>query len=422
MPNPVCISPLKFYDDVAKQSHRKSYAYGHISPLLTKIHRLPPFQFILPAFLSNAVGTTNFISGLPQSFSSGTSGYLRRNWNFSLALVRQQLEFFGLFNVFMEITASAARTQDNGALYCNSSTNKRNISFHEENGVLTTGLMQIVITQEDYDYAIEHNYENLPFFWQWTGGGEITFSVVRAYYNTAPGISNAFLYDAKTDEIVGGNRTSELISNGFSINTYQGYKIAKYNSNSVIFSDVPEGLYYLKIASANELWHYYSEVFCFTEVTQDLIEIEYWNETGDFNIKNGIIAFVDNFHFKLLLKSELGKPEYSFEEESTKRLGYVFVESQVSKKTYKFNTVVPEYICDALRLVRLCDNKIIRCKDDEYEAITFEMEAEWQTQGDLASVTCEFETDNVVANIGGFVPDKLGGDYNNDYNGDFDKE
>ena len=48
------------------------------------------------------------------------------------------------------------------------------------------------------------------------------------------------------------------------------------------------------------------------------------------------------------------------------------------------------------------------------------MEAEWQTQGDLASVTCEFETDNVVANIGGFVPDKLGGDYNNDYNEDFD--
>ena len=124
----------------------------------------------------------------------------------------------------------------------------------------------------------------------------------------------------------------------------------------------------------------------------------------------------------MLLKGEIGKPEYNFEEESTKRLGYVYVESQVSKKTYKFNTVVPEYICDALRLVRLCDNKIIRCKDDEYEAISFEMEADWETQGDLASVTCEFETDNVIANIGGFVPDKLGGDYNNDYDDDFDKQ
>jgi hypothetical protein len=157
-------------------------------------------------------------------------------------------------------------------------------------------------------------------------------------------------------------------------------------------------------------------------VTKDCLELEYWNETGNFAVKNGVIAFPSDFHFKLLLKGEIGKPEYNFEEESTKRLGYIFVESQVSKKTYKFNTVVPEYICDALRLVRLCDNKIIRCKDDEYEAITFEMEAEWQTQGDLASVTCEFETDNVVANIGGFVPDKLGGDYNNDYNEDFDKE
>ena len=163
-------------------------------------------------------------------------------------------------------------------------------------------------------------------------------------------------------------------------------------------------------------------MFCFTNVTKDCLELEYWNETGNFAIKNGVIAFPNNFHFKLLLKTEIGKPEYNFEEESTKRLGYVFVESQVSKKTYKFNVIVPEYICDALRIVRLCDNKIIRCKDDEYEAISFEMEAEWQTQGDLASVTCEFETDNVVANIGGFVPDKLGGDYNNDYNKDFDKE
>ena len=50
----------------------------------------------------------------------------------------------------------------------------------------------------------------------------------------------------------------------------------------------------------------------------------------------------------MLLKGEIGKPEYNFEEESTKRLGYVYVESQVSKKTYMFNTVVPEYICEAL--------------------------------------------------------------------------
>ena len=48
MSNPVCISPLKFYDSPAKQNHRKSYAYGHISPLITKTGWIPPFQFVIP--------------------------------------------------------------------------------------------------------------------------------------------------------------------------------------------------------------------------------------------------------------------------------------------------------------------------------------------------------------------------------------
>ena len=72
-----------------------------------------------------------------------------------------------------------------------------------------------------------------------------------------------------------------------------------------------------------------------------------------------------------------------------------------------------------MRIIRLCDNRIIKSKGEEYEAIAFEMEAEWQTQGDLASVTCEFETDNVITNLGGFVPDNKSGDFNNDYNDDF---
>lgn len=287
MPNPVCISPLKFYDSLAKQSHRKSYAYGHISPLIIKTGWIPPFQFVIPTQL----------------------------------------------------------------------------------------------------------------------------------YNIAPGISEFEIYEAKSDTYV-----TDIPFDSSMIRTIDGYKVFMYTGGHPLNLE-PEGLYYLKITSSEDgLWTYYSEVFCFTNVTRDCLELEYWNETGNFAIKNGIIAFPTDFHFKLLLKGEIGKPEYNFEEESTKRLGYTFVESQVSKKTYKFNTVVPEYICDALRLVRLCDNKIIRCKDDEYEAITFEMEAEWQTQGDLASVTCEFETDNVIANISGFVPDRLGGDYNNDYDEDFDNE
>ena len=294
MANPVCLSPLKFYDDVAKQSHRKSYAYGHISPLLIKLHTLPPFQFVIPTNL-------------------------------------------------------------------------------------------------------------------YTAGG---------------GLSRATLYDAKTGQIVINNMASTLLETGFRIEDFSGNKVAVYPGLLPSFIIEREGLYYLELVSGNGgVWHYYSEVFSFASEIHDCLELEYWNKTGNFAIKNGIVAFPDDFHFKLLLKSELGKPEYGFEEESTKRLGYTFVESQVSKKTYKFNAVIPEFICDAMRIIRLCDNKIIRCGGDEYEAITFEMEAEWQTQGDLASVNCEFDTDNVIANLGGFIPDKpISGSFNDDYNNDFEKD
>ena len=47
------------------------------------------------------------------------------------------------------------------------------------------------------------------------------------------------------------------------------------------------------------------------------------------------------------------------------------------------------------------------------------MEPKWEDQGDLASVECEFETDTVIANIGGYAPELLGGDYNDDYNNDY---
>ena len=293
MANPVCLSPLKFYDGISKQCHRKTYAYGQISPLVVKQHTLPPFQFVIPNEL----------------------------------------------------------------------------------------------------------------------------------FNISSSLDTATLYDAKTDKpALSINLAQALIETGFVIKEKNNYKVAVYPAKLPVHTIEQEGFYYLKLASGNnEAWKYYSEVFCFVSNADKYVEIEYWNESGDFSLKNGLVVFDDNFHFKLLLNSELGKPEYNFEEESTKRLGYTFIESQVSKKTYKFNTVAPEFICDAMRIIRLCDNRIIRNRGDEYEAITFEMDAEWQTQGDSASVNCEFETDNVIVNLGGFVPEEPTlGSFNNDYNDDYE--
>lgn len=284
MANPICISPLKFYDDFHKQNRYRSFAYGHVAPLITNPNVVSPFQLI--------------VSG-----------------NVSEVYVRDA-------NTNKRVTGNVVERFKDAGL--------RNVSKNDYNVLLFLGIFPL--------------------------SGVIDY----------------------------------------------------------------EGQYWLEIHSGG--W-YYSEVFCFDNNIDDCLKVEYWNPEGDFALKNGIILLgSENFHFILLLKSELGKPEYSFEEEATKRLGYSFIESQVSKKTYKFNTVIPEYLCDAMRIIRLCSQKKITCKGETYDAITFNMEVDWQEQGDLASVTCEFDVDNIITNLGGFKHENLGGDFNNDYNNDYDIE
>lgn len=284
MAGPICLSPLRFYDNLSKQNHRKSYAYGHISPLIMPFNTLDPFQFVL--------------------------------------------------------------------------------------------------------------------------------------INNTDQIIDAYLIDAKTDERITGNILKQLEEAGFTHKNIGGLRLVTFPGIFPLLDIKYEGEYYLLLQS-NIGYDYYSEVFCFTNTSDDCLTLEYWNPEADFLIKNGIISFADNFRFKIRLRTELGKPEYKFEEEATKRLGYSFIESQVSSKIYKFNAVIPEYLCDALRIVRLCSNKTIESKGETYDMITFDMDVDWQDQGDLASVNCEFQVDNILVNLGGYSAQPSGGDYNEDFNNDY---
>lgn len=223
------------------------------------------------------------------------------------------------------------------------------------------------------------------------------------------------LYDFNTENYT--DITKSMKENGLVIKTYTGFNLLKYPGTLPVAEIKQEGRYYLAV-SISGLGVLYSDVFTVMNRVDDCLFLEYGN-SYDFNMKNGIVDFSDNFKFKCYLNTQIGKPEYNFEEESTDRMGYSFIESQVSKKTYKFTFLAPEYLCDALRIVRLCDYKKITSKAQTYDMTTFSMEPEWEEQGDLAAVECEFETDTVIANIGGYAPEPLGGDYNSDYNNDY---
>lgn len=268
----------------------------------------------------------------------------------------------------------------------------------------------IALQNHRKDYAFSQVYQLITY-----KNMLLPFQVV---ISKGTSISWVRLYDFNTEKYI--DITNSMEENGLTIKSFTDFKLLKYPGTLPIVEIKHEGLYYLAI-NINDLGTIYSDIFTVTNRVSDYLLIEYSN-SYNFELRNGIVDFSDNFAFKCYLNTQIGKPEYDFEEEATERMGYTFIESQVSKKIYKFTFLAPEYLCDALRIVRLCENKQITSKQQIYDAITFNIEPNWEDQGDLASVECEFETDTVIANIGGYTPKLAGGDFNIDFNNDFDIE
>ena len=226
----------------------------------------------------------------------------------------------------------------------------------------------------------------------------IPYQFVVPFTNVA--IAGSSIISLDTKDIYDGQSSHTLV-------TRVDYTVVKSNGFTV---SLPEGRYYAKIDFANGIT-YYSEVFTLVSNISDYVKIQYWND--DILVYNGgEINYEDEFKFEMYLCTTIGKPEYSFEEEVTKRLGYKFPELQVSNKLYKFTCIGPEYLCDAMRLIRLSDYIKIVSKDDSYNALTFSYDAKWETQGDLASIEVEFETDTIIQKLSSFNRGQREGFYN----------
>ena len=60
-----------------------------------------------------------------------------------------------------------------------------------------------------------------------------------------------------------------------------------------------------------------------------------------------------------------------------------------------------EYMCDVMRFVRMSDKvKVTDKYGRNYQCDTFLITPKWETQGDLASVEVEFQTNVVAKRIG----------------------
>lgn len=199
-----------------------------------------------------------------------------------------------------------------------------------------------------------------------------------------------------------------------------GYDVIVYPGNFPMPINMPDGIYYAMLSDGVQTW--FSDMFTVVQDVTAYLKIE-WYDTENLVFDAGQIVYKNpQFKNRLYLCTELGKPEYKFEEEGEDRDGYFFPEKQISEKTYRAMCLAPEYLCDVMRFIRMADYVTVTDKyGHSYDCDTFLITPKWQTQGDLASVEIEFETATVVKKIGRGVIPAIKGDFNSDFNNDFNK-
>ena len=244
----------------------------------------------------------------------------------------------------------------------------------------------------------------------------LPFQIIR---NTrANDVTSVVLYDKTGKQVA--DITTNMKESGLQIVRFQtlGYDVILYPSILPMPLNQLDGIYYISVSDAVQTW--YSEMFTVVQDVSAYLKIQWWDVENLVFDAGQIVYTEPNYKNTLYLCTELGKPEYEFEEDGEERDGYFFPEKQISVKTYKCTILAPEYLCDVMRFIRMADYIHITDKyGREYDCDTFLITPKWETQGDLASVEIEFKTNTVVKKIGrGYI---LGnkGDFNEDFNTDF---
>lgn len=243
----------------------------------------------------------------------------------------------------------------------------------------------------------------------------LPFQVIRP--TRANGITSFRVY--KKDGTLVQNITSRMNEAGLQVKRFQslGYDVIIFGGALPVMDNQFDGQYYAVMSDGAQTW--YSEVWTAVQDVTPYLRIE-WYDLEDMVFDGGRICY-EGVGYKnvLYFAAEVGKPEYTFEEEGENRDGFFFPEKQISEKTYKCTVLAPEYLCDVMRFIRMADYVTITDKYGRvYHCDTFLITPKWETQGNLASVEMEFETDTVAKKIGRAVTMGVA-DYNDDYNNDY---
>lgn len=213
-------------------------------------------------------------------------------------------------------------------------------------------------------------------------------------YDVTGFYDNVYLYKADGTYIGWINPAVSLV-------TINGVKILVHDEATSEAQYVGEGQYYMVMDIDGVM--YYSDVFTAVADITPYLRVEWWDEEN-FIMDGAAIAYVlpsAIYHNVVFLNTQLGKPEYDFEEEGETRDGLFFPTKMLSEKTYKFQFLANEPLCDVMRLARMADHiKVTDRYGNVYNCDTFLITPKWETQGNLASVEAEFQTNLVAKRIG----------------------
>lgn len=225
----------------------------------------------------------------------------------------------------------------------------------------------------------------------------LPFQIVRP--QTGAPVTTAVLHNLDTGASI--NILAELT--GLQVKEFpaQNFDVILYPSTS----DFPtvtldQGHYYLELGDGAST--FYSDVFTAVSDLTNFVRVEYWNDEP-LEYSGGKIYYNTaelDFKYYFYAPTEIGKPDYLMEEIAEDRDGFLFVEKQISKKRHKFVFTASEYLCDALRVLRMHAYINIYDKGKAYPVDDVVVSPEWQDQGNIAAMTIEFETDTVIKNIG----------------------
>lgn len=393
------LSVLPFYSALAEQNARRWWIHGRIYPLFQHGGSILPFQVIrdkrtIPVYEPDT----------PIDAEEEDEGYITRDNRWvqgvgnSVRVAQYDVDGVEYGQVYLQNCAPRYADDDDSV---------RGLALDENNDILDifipdveedayfTGIWVLPegtthIRIMEYNAAAGSEYAEV---WSTTQTGTATRPINQFSLYTKDG---AFM----------GDFSESIASYGLSIKTIGNKDVIVFTSATGV-GNLANGQYYIVMGDGIETW--YSEIFTVVNDITPYIKLEWWDD-ADFTMDAGTIVYTNpSFKNVLYLGVDIAKPKYEFEDEAEDRDGYSFVTKQISRKTYRFSMLAPEYLCDVMRFIRMTDHITITANGKTYIPDSFLITPEWEDNGDVANVDVEFTTDTVAKKIGLY--------YNNAQNG-----